>query len=59
MDRLGVTPIRRFNALSRAANVTPVIIDGGPDDPQRECCPSAVRFKFGAGGALTGTVSPA
>ena len=45
--------IRRFKALGRAASVIPVIIDGRPGDPQRECFPPAVRFKLDAGGALT------
>jgi len=46
--------IGRFKGLGRAANVIPVIIDGRPGDPQRECFPSAVRFKLDAWGALTG-----
>jgi hypothetical protein len=45
--------IRRFKAMGRAATVIPLIVDGEPGDPQRECFPPAVRFKLGAGGELT------
>lgn len=45
--------IRRFKALGRAARVIPLIINGEPGDPQRECFPPALRFKLGADGALT------
>ncbi len=46
--------IRHFKALGRSARVIPVIVDGEPGDPQRECFPPAIRFKLGADGALTG-----
>src|SRR6202050_4141730 len=36
--------IRRFKALGRAACVIPVIVDGEPGDPSRECFPAAVGF---------------
>jgi hypothetical protein len=45
--------IRHFKALGRAARVIPVIVDGVPGDPQRECFPPALRFKVGTDGALT------
>ena len=38
--------VRRFKMLGRGARVIPVIIDGEPNDPERECFPSAVRFKL-------------
>jgi hypothetical protein len=46
--------IRCFKALGRAAQVIPVIVDGEPGDPLRECFPPAMRFKLGPDGALTG-----
>jgi hypothetical protein len=46
--------VRRFKALGRAQFVIPVIVDGEPGDPQRECFPPALRFKLGADGGLTG-----
>jgi len=46
--------IRRFKALGRAAWVIPIIIDGTPDDPQRDCFPPALRFKLGDDGDPTG-----
>jgi hypothetical protein len=45
--------IRRFKALGRAARVIPVIVDGEPGDPERECFPPAVCFKVGADAELT------
>jgi hypothetical protein len=45
--------IRSFKAWGRASNVIPVIVDGIPSDPERECFPPAVRFKLDAAGALT------
>jgi hypothetical protein len=45
--------IRRFKSLGRAANVIPVIVEGEPGDPRRECFPPALRFKLGAGGGIT------
>jgi MTH538 TIR-like domain (DUF1863) len=46
--------IRHFKALGRATQIIPVIVDGVPGDPERECFPSALRFKLGPDGALTG-----
>jgi hypothetical protein len=45
--------IRRFKVLGRAERVIPVIVDGEPGDPERECFPPALRFKVGPDGALT------
>jgi tetratricopeptide (TPR) repeat protein len=45
--------IRRFKALGGAQRVIPLIIDGEPGDPERECFPPALRFKLGADGTLT------
>ena len=45
--------IRRFKAMGRADRVIPVIIDGEPGDPERECFPPALRFKVGPDGTLT------
>jgi tetratricopeptide (TPR) repeat protein len=46
--------IRRFKAMGRADRVIPVIVDGEPGDPARECFPPALRFKLGTDGQLTG-----
>jgi hypothetical protein len=45
--------IRRFKAMGRADRVIPVIVDGEPGDPARECFPPALRFKLGPDGQLT------
>ena len=45
--------IRQFKATGRAARVIPVIIDGEPGDPLRECFPPALRFKLDADDGLT------
>ena len=45
--------IRRYKALGRGDRVIPIIVDGEPGDPERECFPPAVRFKVGADGTLT------
>ena len=45
--------IRRFKTLGRADRVIPVIVDGEPGDPERECFPPALRFKVGADGQIT------
>lgn len=45
--------VRHFKTLGRATRVIPVIVDGEPGDPQRECFPPAVRFRVDAHGALT------
>ena len=39
--------IRRFTSLGRADRVIPVIVDGEPGDPERECLPPALRFTLG------------
>ncbi len=46
--------IRQFKTMGGAARVIPVIIDGEPGDPQRECFTPALRFKLSADGSLTG-----
>jgi tetratricopeptide (TPR) repeat protein len=46
--------IRRFKAMGRADRVIPVIVDGEPGDPARECFPPALTFKLGPDGRLTG-----
>jgi hypothetical protein len=45
--------IRHFKALGGAARVIPVIVDGEPGDPERECFPPAIRFKLNGNGVLT------
>jgi tetratricopeptide (TPR) repeat protein len=45
--------IRHFKSMGRADCVIPVIVDGKPDDSERECFPAALRFKIGPDGALT------
>lgn len=45
--------IRSFKAMGRAAKVIPLIVDGIPGDPERECFPPAIRFKLDAAGAPT------
>ena len=39
--------IRRFKALVRVDTVLPIIVDGEPGDPERECFPPALRYKVG------------
>ena len=46
--------IRRFRAMGRADRLIPVIVDGEPGDPARECFPPALRFKVGPDGEITG-----
>ena len=43
-----------FKMLGRAERIVPVIVDGQPNDPERECFPLALRFKLGLDGSLTG-----
>ena len=38
--------IRRFKALGRAEYVIPVIVDGAPGEPGRECFPPALHYKL-------------
>ncbi len=45
--------IRRYKALGRGDHVIPIIVDGEPGDPARECFPQALRFKVGPDGSLT------
>jgi hypothetical protein len=45
--------IRHFKALGGGARVIPLIVDGEPGDPQRECFAPAIRFKLSPDGALT------
>ncbi len=45
--------IRRFRSMGRADRVIPVIVDGKPGDPARECFPPALRFKLGPHRRLT------
>lgn len=45
--------IRYFKSLGRADRVIPVIIEGEPGDPERDCFPPALRFKLGPDGQLT------
>jgi len=45
--------VRRFKVLGRADRVIPVIVDGEPGDPERECFPPALRFKVGPDGVFT------
>lgn len=45
--------IRDFKALGRSDRIFPVIIDGKPHDPDRECFPPALKLKAGPDGALT------
>jgi hypothetical protein len=45
--------IRHFKALSGGMRVIPLIVDGEPGDPERECFPPALRFRLNAVGALT------
>jgi eukaryotic-like serine/threonine-protein kinase len=45
--------IRRFKEIGRGGSVIPIIVDGEPGDPERECFPPALRFKIGPDGKLT------
>jgi len=45
--------IRQFKALGRAQRIIPVIVDGEPGDPERECFPPALCFKIAVDGTLT------
>jgi eukaryotic-like serine/threonine-protein kinase len=45
--------IRHFKSIGRGDRVIPVIVDGKPNDSERECFPPALRFKIGPDGALT------
>jgi hypothetical protein len=45
--------IRRFKALGCATCIIPVIIDGEPHDPERECFPPALAFRLNPDGTLS------
>jgi tetratricopeptide (TPR) repeat protein len=45
--------VRRFKMLGRAKRVIPVIVDGEPGDPARECFPPALRYKIATDGQFT------
>jgi tetratricopeptide (TPR) repeat protein len=45
--------VRRFKMLGGAERVLPVIVDGEPGDPARECFPPALRCKVGADGEIS------
>jgi hypothetical protein len=45
--------VRRFKMFGRGERVIPVIVNGEPDDPTRECFPPALRYKLGADGQIT------
>ena len=44
--------IRRFKAMGRGDRIIPLIVDGEPGDPQRECFPPAIRFKLDPDGNI-------
>src|SRR5262249_50675569 len=44
--------IRRFKLLGRGDRIIPLIVEGEPGDPQRECFPAALRFKLAPDGSL-------
>lgn len=45
--------IRQFKALGRAHRIYPIIVDGEPGDPDRECFPPALRHVVDAEGNIT------
>jgi hypothetical protein len=45
--------VHSFKAMGRNAQILPVIVDGEPGDPQRECFPPALRVKLGPDGGPT------
>jgi tetratricopeptide (TPR) repeat protein len=45
--------IRRFKAMGRGDRIIPLIIDGEPGDPERECFPPALRFKLHPDGSVS------
>jgi tetratricopeptide (TPR) repeat protein len=45
--------VRRFKTLGRAEKVLALIVDGRPDDPERECFPRALRYQVGSDGEIT------
>jgi eukaryotic-like serine/threonine-protein kinase len=47
--------VRTFKAMGRAARVVPIIVDGAPGDPSRECFPAALKFNVSTDGTVTDT----
>src|SRR5680860_282708 len=47
--------IRLFKSRYPDRPVIPLIVDGRPDDPERECFPDALKFKVGPKGRITKT----
>ena len=45
--------IRLFKKMGRQGRILPVIVDGEPGDPERECFSKALRFKVDRDGVLT------
>ena len=45
--------IRSFKSLHPNRPVIPLIVEGKPDDPERECFPPALKFKVDAKGRIT------
>ena len=45
--------IRLFKAMGRGQRILPVIIEGEPGDPVRECFPRALRYRLGPDGGLS------
>ncbi|MGO9062165.1 MAG: TIR domain-containing protein, partial [Candidatus Binataceae bacterium] len=45
--------VRRFKIMGRSDRVIPIIVDGQPGSPDRECFPQALRFKVGPDGKVT------
>ncbi len=46
--------IRLFKTKYPERRIIPIIVDGEPGDPERECFPPAMRFKVLADGTVTG-----
>jgi hypothetical protein len=45
--------VRSFKAMGRAARIIPVIVDGEPEDPDRECFPPALKFEVKSDGRIS------
>lgn len=51
--------IRIFKTLGRAERIVPIIVDGEPGDPERDCFPPNLRLRFDAEGRkVDGTDEP-
>ena len=48
--------VRQFKAIGGAERIIPVIIDGEPGDPERECFPPALVHRVDADGRITDQV---